>query len=327
MQIVLANPRGFCAGVERAIEIVERALEVFGAPVWVRHEIVHNRHVVDALRARGAVFVEELAQVPEHGIVVFSAHGIAPQVEAEARQRRLQVFDATCPLVLKVHMEVARHARDGREVVLIGHAGHPEIVGTLGHYSAAQARAIYVVGSVGEAEQLQVQDGTRLAYATQTTFSIDDIKPILHTLQARFPALSGPRTEDICYATQNRQSAIKELAASCDLILVIGSPASANSQRLREIAAQQQVSAYLIDHADQLQRDWFDGRRCVGISSGASTPEVLLEQVVARLVGWGGGPVLNRPGVREQVVFALPRALAGAAPRPLRPEAQAEPER
>lgn len=312
MQIVLANPRGFCAGVERAIEIVERALDVFGAPVYVRHEIVHNHHVVAALRERGAVFVEELAQVPLHGIVVFSAHGIAPQVQAEAEQRGLQVFDATCPLVSKVHMEVGRHARDGREVVLIGHAGHPEIVGTLGHYRGVGARAIYVVGNAEEAEQLQVRDGTRLAYATQTTFSIDDIKPILQTLQRRFPALVGPRKEDICYATQNRQSAIKELAATCDLILVIGSPASANSQRLREIAAQQHVTAHLVDHAGQLQRDWFDGRRCVGITSGASTPEVLLEQVVARLEAWGGGPVVNRPGVREHVVFALPRALAGA---------------
>ncbi|NHZ37160.1 4-hydroxy-3-methylbut-2-enyl diphosphate reductase [Massilia rubra] len=313
MQIVLANPRGFCAGVERAIDIVERALDVFGAPVYVRHEIVHNRHVVAALRERGAVFVDELAQVPEHSIVVFSAHGIAPEVAAEARQRGLHVFDATCPLVGKVHMEVARHARAGREVVLIGHEGHPEIIGTLGHYSGAGARAIYVVGTAEEAARLQVQDGTRLAYATQTTFSIDDIKPILQTLQARFPALLGPRKEDICYATQNRQSAVKELAAICDLILVIGSPASANSQRLREIAAQQQVDAHLIDHADQLQRAWFEGRRCVGITSGASTPEVLLGQVVARLEEWGAGPVLNRPGVREHVVFALPRELAGAA--------------
>ncbi|NHZ90553.1 4-hydroxy-3-methylbut-2-enyl diphosphate reductase [Massilia sp. CCM 8733] len=312
MQIVLANPRGFCAGVERAIEIVERALDVFGAPVYVRHEIVHNRHVVDSLRARGALFVEELAQVPEHSIVVFSAHGIAPRVRAEADARGLRVFDATCPLVGKVHMEVGRHARDGREVVLIGHAGHPEIVGTLGHYSGPNARAIHVVGNAEEAARLQVRDGTRLAYATQTTFSIDDIKPILHILQERFPALTGPRKEDICYATQNRQSAIKELAATCDLILVIGSPASANSQRLREIAAQQHVAAHLIDHADQLQRAWFEGRRRVGITSGASTPEVLLTQVVARLQEWGAGPVENRPGVREHVVFALPRELAGA---------------
>ncbi|NHZ39982.1 4-hydroxy-3-methylbut-2-enyl diphosphate reductase [Massilia aquatica] len=313
MQIVLANPRGFCAGVERAIEIVERALEVFGAPVYVRHEIVHNRHVVAALRERGALFVEELAQVPEHSIVVFSAHGIAPQVRAEADARGLRVFDATCPLVGKVHMEVGRHARDGREVILIGHAGHPEIVGTLGHYSGPSARAIHVVGNAGEAAQLQVQDPTRLAYATQTTFSIDDIKPILHILQMRFPALTGPRKEDICYATQNRQAAIKELAATCDLILVIGSPASANSQRLREIAAGQQVDAYLVDDAEQLQRAWFDGRRRVGITSGASTPEVLLGQVVARLQAWGAGPVENRPGVREHVVFALPRELVRAA--------------
>lgn len=313
MQIVLANPRGFCAGVERAIEIVERALEVFGAPVYVRHEIVHNRHVVASLRERGALFVEELAQVPEHSIVVFSAHGIAPQVRAEADARGLRVFDATCPLVGKVHMEVARHARDGREVILIGHAGHPEIVGTLGHYSGPGARAIHVVGTADEAAQLQVLDPTRLAYATQTTFSIDDIKPILHILQRRFPALTGPRKEDICYATQNRQSAIKELAATCDLILVIGSPASANSQRLREIAAQQHVDAHLVDDADQLQRAWFEGRRRVGITSGASTPEVLLGQVVARLQAWGAGAVENRPGVREHVVFALPRELVRAA--------------
>jgi 4-hydroxy-3-methylbut-2-enyl diphosphate reductase len=312
MQIVLANPRGFCAGVERAIEIVERALEVFGAPIYVRHEIVHNSHVVAALRARGAVFVEELAQVPEHSVVVFSAHGIAPQVEAEARERRLRVFDATCPLVGKVHLDVARHARDGREVILIGHAGHPEIIGTLGHYSGPNARAIHVVGTVDDAARLQVHDGAQLAYATQTTFSIDDIKPILQILQARFPALRGPRKEDICYATQNRQAAVKELAASCDLILVIGSPASANAQRLHEIALQQRVAAYLVDHADQLQRAWFEGRRCVGITSGASTPELVLEQVLARLEQWGAGPVSNRPGVREQVVFALPRALAGA---------------
>jgi 4-hydroxy-3-methylbut-2-enyl diphosphate reductase len=309
MEIVLANPRGFCAGVNRAIQIVERALDLFGAPIYVRHEIVHNRHVVAALRTRGAVFVDELADVPQGSIVVFSAHGVPPEVRAEAERCRLQVFDATCPLVTKVHMEVARHARDGREVLLIGHPGHPEVVGTMGHYHSPQARAIHLVDSVAALDSLQVQDGAQLAYVTQTTFSIDDIQPILEALKRRFPAIVGPRNDDICYATQNRQAAAKELSMTCDLVLVVGSPSSANSRRLQEVAAHQGIEAYLIEDAGQLQRDWFLGRKRIGITSGASSPELLLEQVVARLREWGVTSVTNKPGVVERTVFALPREL------------------
>jgi 4-hydroxy-3-methylbut-2-en-1-yl diphosphate reductase len=309
MKILLANPRGFCAGVDRAIDIVERALELFGAPLYVRHEVVHNTHVVDRLRRLGARFVDELDEVPEGATVVFSAHGVSRAVETGAKARGLTVFDATCPLVTKVHMEVARYAREGRDVILIGHAGHPEVEGTMGRFEASHGGHIHLVETVADAEKLQVRDPERLAFVTQTTLSVDDTAAIVTTLRKRFPALAAPRKEDICYATQNRQDSVKKLLESCDALVVVGSKASSNSNRLRELADVAGVPGYLVDGAADLQREWFEGKRAVGVTAGASAPELLVQQVVERLQSWGGEPAQEVTGREENVVFALPRAL------------------
>jgi 4-hydroxy-3-methylbut-2-en-1-yl diphosphate reductase len=309
VKIHLANPRGFCAGVDRAIDIVERAVSLFGAPIYVRHEVVHNRYVVERLRALGAVFVEELDEVPDGATVIFSAHGVSRAVQQEASRRELSVFDATCPLVTKVHMEVTRYARDAREVILIGHAGHPEVEGTTGQFDESLGGRIYLVETPDDAAQLEVRDPSRLAFVTQTTLSVDDTARIVEALKARFPGLASPRKEDICYATQNRQDSVKELVAICDVLVVVGSSSSSNSNRLREIAAKRGVPGYLVDGADDLRREWFDGAQAVGVTAGASAPEILVQQVVTRLQAWGGQPAVEVPGRTEHVVFALPRPL------------------
>lgn len=308
MEIILANPRGFCAGVDRAIEIVERAIEEFGAPIYVRHEVVHNRYVVDGLRERGAVFVEELAEVPENSTVIFSAHGVSKQIQSEARERGLKVFDATCPLVTKVHIEVHAHANAGREIIFIGHAGHPEVEGTMGQY-ANQAGGIYLVESPADVAKLEVKNPDNLAYVTQTTLSIDDTQAVVLALQQRFPKVIGPKKDDICYATQNRQDAVKNLAADCDVILVVGSPNSSNSNRLREIAEKLGKGAYLIDDAKEMKEEWVNGVAKVGVTAGASAPEILVQQVVAQLKAWGGQIVSEKSGIEENVVFSLPKEL------------------
>jgi 4-hydroxy-3-methylbut-2-enyl diphosphate reductase len=309
MKIHLANPRGFCAGVDRAIDIVERALALFGAPIYVRHEVVHNRHVVERLRAIGAVFVEELDAVPDGATVIFSAHGVSRAVREQAGSRNLSVFDATCPLVTKVHMEVTRYAREAREVVLIGHAGHPEVEGTMGQFDASFGGRIFLVETPEDVAGLEVRQPEQLAFVTQTTLSVDDTDRVVAALRERFPALRSPRKEDICYATQNRQDAVKQLVAICDVLIVVGSRSSSNSNRLREIADKQGVAGYLVDGADDLRREWFERCRAVGVTAGASAPEVLVRQVVGRLEEWGGEPAEELPGRTEHVVFALPRAL------------------
>lgn len=309
MQIKLANPRGFCAGVDRAIEIVNRALEVFQPPIYVRHEVVHNKFVVEDLRNRGAVFVEELHQVPDDAIVIFSAHGVSRAVQDEAARRGLKVFDATCPLVTKVHLEVLRYSREGRECVLIGHAGHPEVEGTMGQYDASQGGTIYLVENEQDVASLEVRDPQTLAFVTQTTLSMDDTSKVIDALRQKFPAISGPRKDDICYATQNRQDAVKQLADDCDLVLVVGSPNSSNSNRLRELAERMGTPAYLIDGAADLQRDWFTGQTRVGITAGASAPEVLVREVIARLHGWGAQVVQELDGRKENVTFSMPKEL------------------
>ncbi len=313
MKILLANPRGFCAGVDRAIEIVERALDAFGAPIYVRHEVVHNRYVVQDLRERGAVFVDELSDVPEGGTVIFSAHGVSQQVRNEAEQRGLTVFDATCPLVTKVHVEVARHARAGHEVVLIGHNGHPEVEGTMGQYRSDHDRgAIYLVETPEDVATLQVRNPEQLAYVTQTTLSMQDTALVIEALKQRFPTIQGPKKDDICYATQNRQDAVSRLAPNCDLVLVVGSPNSSNSNRLKEIAEKKGRPAYLIDGPEDIRREWLDGVATIGLTAGASAPEVLVESVIARLQEWGVDAVEHDAGEPEQVVFALPKNLLGA---------------
>jgi len=309
MKILLANPRGFCAGVDRAIDIVERAIELFGAPIYVRHEVVHNRFVVDRLRGLGAVFVQELDEVPDGATVIFSAHGVSRAVQDEARRRDLRVFDATCPLVTKVHMEVVRFARDGREVILIGHAGHPEVEGTMGQFDAANGGRISLVEDVADVECLEVRDPSRVGVVTQTTLSVDDTADVLEALKSRFPTLTTPRKEDICYATQNRQDAVKTLVSRCDVVVVVGSQASSNSNRLREIAEKAGIPGYLVDGPDDLERDWFEGKECVGVTAGASAPELLVQRVVARLREWGGMDADEVVGREENVVFALPREL------------------
>ena len=310
MTVVLANPRGFCAGVDRAIGIVERALELFGAPIYVRHEVVHNKFVVDGLRARGAIFVDELDDVPDDATIIFSAHGVSKAVWEEAKRRKLKVFDATCPLVTKVHLEVARFAKDGREVVLIGHAGHPEVEGTMGQYrNAGESGGVYLVETPVDVAQLQVKDPQRLAFVTQTTLSVDETHDIIIALKMCFPAIEGPRKDDICYATQNRQDAVKELAARCELILVVGSPNSSNSNRLSESAEKCGAKAYLIDNASEIKRSWLEGVTTVGVTAGASAPEVLVSEVVAQLQAWGVGNVEQAQGREENVVFALPKGL------------------
>lgn len=309
MQIKLANPRGFCAGVDRAIEIVNRALEVFGPPIYVRHEVVHNKFVVDDLRNRGAVFVEELHQVPDDGVVIFSAHGVSRIVQAEAVRRGLKVFDATCPLVTKVHMEVTRYAKAGIEAILIGHEGHPEVEGTMGQYDRRQGGDIYLVEDEADVAALQVRHPEQLAFVTQTTLSVDDTARVIAALRARFPAIQGPRNDDICYATQNRQDAVKQLAADAGVVLVVGSPNSSNSNRLRELAERMGAKAYLIDNADQIDRAWVTGVGVVGLTAGASAPEVLIQQVIARLREWGGATPEELDGRPEHIVFSMPKAL------------------
>jgi len=309
MQVLLANPRGFCAGVDRAIDIVERALELFGAPVYVRHEVVHNRHVVERLRGLGAVFVEELADVPAGAHVIFSAHGVSNAVVDEAAQRGLTVFDATCPLVTKVHMEVQRYASEGRDVILIGHAGHPEVEGTMGRFDGSFGGSIHLVQSVADVAALVVRDPERLAFVTQTTLSMDDTAQIAAALRQRFTQLATPRHEDICYATQNRQDAVKKLLEHCDVLVVIGSSTSSNSNRLRELADRLGVSGYLVDGPEDLRREWFAGKTAVGVTAGASAPEVQVQQVIERLRSWGGEVSREVSGREEKVYFSLPREL------------------
>lgn len=314
MQIILANPRGFCAGVDRAIGIVERALELFGAPVYVRHEVVHNKYVVDGLREKGAVFVDELDEVPDDSTVIFSAHGVAKRVREEAARRQLRIFDAICPLVTKVHMEVGRYQDEGRECILIGHAGHPEVEGTLGQYRRRDGiGGMYLVESVGDVWKLEVKNPGFLAFVTQTTLSMDDTAVVIDALRKRFPAIVGPKKEDICYATQNRQDAVKKLVKQCDVILVVGSQTSSNSTRLKEIAEKQGIPAYLIDSADEIEQHWIKDKNVIGVTAGASAPEALVEQVVERLREWGGETVQEAAGIRENVVFSLPRELTKAA--------------
>ena len=310
MDVFLANPRGFCAGVDRAFEIVKRAIETLGAPIYVRHEVVHNRFVVDDLKARGAVFVEELDEVPDNATVIFSAHGVSQAVRAEADRRGLKVFDATCPLVTKVHFEVARHCRAGRDVVLIGHAGHPEVVGTMGQWSREGASGlIYLVEDIEGVATLQVGQPENLAYTTQTTLSVDDTRGIIDALKARFPAIQGPRHDDICYATQNRQDAVRELAGRCDLVLVVGSPNSSNSNRLAELARREGVESYLIDGAHEIDPAWVAGKHHIGLTAGASAPQVLVDGVIARLRELGVQGVSELDGEPEDMVFALPKEL------------------
>jgi 4-hydroxy-3-methylbut-2-enyl diphosphate reductase len=313
MQILLANPRGFCAGVDRAIDIVERAVALFGAPIYVRHEVVHNKHVVDRLRTIGAIFVEELNEVPDDATVVFSAHGVPRVVQDEAKRRSLKVFDATCPLVTKVHMEITRYAREAREVFLIGHAGHPEVEGTIGQFDASLGGSIVLVQTVEDVATLKVHNPERVAFVTQTTLSVDDTAAIVAALRARFPSLKAPVKEDICYATQNRQDAVKELIGRCDVLVVVGSKSSSNSNRLREMADKCRKPGYLVDGPEDLRREWFDGVDKIGLTAGASAPEILVQGVIAQLREWGGEVAEELHGRTEHVIFALPRALRGVA--------------
>jgi len=308
MEVLLANPRGFCAGVERAIEIVERALEMHGAPIYVRHEVVHNKFVVEDLRRKGAVFVEELDEVPTGATVVFSAHGVPRHVADEARTRGLRVFDATCPLVTKVHVEVGKMRSAGLEIVMIGHRGHPEVEGTMGQSESG----MHLVETVEDAQKLSVRDPQKLAYVTQTTLSVDDARNIVQALRARFPSMVGPKKDDICYATQNRQDAVKFMAPQCDLVIVVGSPNSSNSNRLREVAQSRGKAAYMVDNALQLKPEWLEGRKRVGVTAGASAPEVLVQEVIERLRTLGAVRVVQLEGIQENVTFPLPKALATA---------------
>jgi len=309
MNIYLANPRGFCAGVDRAIDIVERALQIFGAPVYVRHEVVHNRFVVDDLAQKGAIFVEELDEIPDGATVIFSAHGVSQQVREDAAQRQLKVFDATCPLVTKVHLEVARHAKAAEEVILIGHAGHPEVEGTLGQYDPQQGGNIYLVETLDDIEQLEVSNPQSLAYVTQTTLSVDDTRLMIDRLREKFPDIKGPRKDDICYATQSRQDAVRELARHVDVLLVLGSTNSSNSNRLRELAEKQGVAAYLIDGAADIKTEWLDAASAIGVTAGASAPEVLVKEVTAKLEKLYGASVIQNGGHTENVSFQLPKEL------------------
>ena len=308
MDILLANPRGFCAGVERAIAIVEKALEQFGAPIYVRHEVVHNKFVVDNLRAQGAVFVDELDQVPDGATVIFSAHGVSKAVQAEAKRRELRIFDATCPLVTKVHLEVARHRAQGREVVMIGHKGHPEVEGTMGQ----SGDGMHLVEKVADVPRLTLANPESVAYVTQTTLSVDDAAAVIAALRERFPAIVGPKKDDICYATQNRQDAVSKLAETCDVVIVVGSPSSSNSNRLREVAAGKGCAAYLIDGAEEIRPEWLAGKTRLGLTAGASAPEILVEQVIDRLKVLGAVAVAMQPGAAEQMSFPLPASIAGA---------------
>ena len=310
MQVVLANPRGFCAGVDRAIEIVERALDLFGAPIYVRHEVVHNKFVVDGLRDRGAVFVDELNEVPDGNTVIFSAHGVSQAVRQEAAARDLRVFDATCPLVTKVHLEVTRHCKAGDEVILIGHKGHPEVEGTMGQYQCDDpGTGIYLVETPNDVKNLTVNNPAALSFVTQTTLSMDDTETVIDALREKFPAIKGPKKDDICYATQNRQDAVKRLSSDCEVVLVVGSPNSSNSNRLREIAEKEGRKGYLIDGPEDMKQAWFDGVSKVGVTAGASAPEILVESVIYQLEGWGVNSVTTDGGEPENVVFSLPKEL------------------
>jgi 4-hydroxy-3-methylbut-2-enyl diphosphate reductase len=315
MQILLANPRGFCAGVDRAIDIVERAIDLFGAPIYVRHEVVHNKYVVDRLRTIGAVFVEELEEVPAGATVIFSAHGVSRVVQQEAQRRALTVFDATCPLVTKVHMEVTRYAREAREVFLIGHAGHPEVEGTIGQFDTSFGGSIYLVETVEDVARVVVRNAAHLAFVTQTTLSVDDTASIVEALRTRFPGLKAPVKEDICYATQNRQDAVKDLIGHCDVLVVVGSKSSSNSNRLREMADKVGIPGFLVDGPEFLHRDWFDGAKTVGVTAGASAPEILVQGVITQLKAWGGSVVNELKGREEHVIFALPRTLRDVTKR------------
>ncbi len=305
MEIILANPRGFCAGVDRAISIVERALDLFGAPIYVRHEVVHNKFVVNGLKQRGAIFVDEISEVPDDNTVIFSAHGVSKSVRQEAKARELKVFDATCPLVTKVHMEVSRVSRKNIECILIGHAGHPEVEGTMGQYSSESA-GIYLVESPQDVANLVVKNPQKLYFCSQTTLSVDDTLDVIDALRAKFPDIQGPRKDDICYATQNRQDAVREIADKVDLMLVVGAKNSSNSNRLKELASKIGVTSYLIDTADDINTDWLQGIDKVGVTAGASAPAVLIMQVVEALKGYGGHQVVEHPGKEESIVFAVP---------------------
>ncbi len=309
MDIKLANPRGFCAGVDRAIDIVDRALDIFGAPIYVRHEVVHNKFVVDKLRNRGAVFVEELDEIPDDVIVIFSAHGVSQAVQQEAKQRNLKVFDATCPLVTKVHIEVTKYAGDGMECVLIGHAGHPEVEGTMGQYDLSTGGKMYLVEDAEDVAGLVVKNPAQLAFVTQTTLSMDDTATVIDALRQKFPLIQGPRKDDICYATQNRQDAVKQLAIESDLVLVVGSVASSNSNRLRELAERCGCEAYLIDGPQDIQPSWMSGKTAIGLTAGASAPEVLVKEVIGRLEELGAKPPQELDGVVENISFSLPKEL------------------
>ncbi len=307
-ELILANPRGFCAGVDRAIDIVERALELFGAPIYVRHEVVHNRYVVDSLRDKGAVFVEEVEEVPDNSTLIFSAHGVSKQVQQQGKQRGLKVFDATCPLVTKVHMEVSRYEKQGMECILIGHQGHPEVEGTMGQYTAEEG-GMYLVESPEDVARLKVKNPQRLAFVTQTTLSVDDTSLVIDALRQHFPHITGPSKDDICYATQNRQDAVKTLASDCDLVLVVGSVNSSNSNRLRELSEKLGTKAYLLDNADEIQSEWLEGKQRIGLTAGASAPEVLVQQVVERLAELGVSTAREGEGLRENIEFSLPKEL------------------
>lgn len=310
MQIILANPRGFCAGVDRAIEIVDQALEAFGAPIYVRHEVVHNRTVVEGLRSKGAVFIEDVSEVPEGSFLIFSAHGVSKQVQKESKDRNLTVFDATCPLVTKVHMQVAKHAKDGREAILIGHEGHPEVEGTMGQYEKLSKNGgMYLVETPEDVKNLKVNNPNDLAYVTQTTLSMTDTRIMVDALHEYFPNIQEQKKDDICYATQNRQDAVHDLAETADVILVVGSPNSSNSNRLREIAEQIGKTSYLIDTADDMDKVWFDGINVVGVTAGASAPEVLVQAVIDKLREWGGTGAVEIQGIEEKVVFSMPKNL------------------
>ena len=309
MQIYLANPRGFCAGVDRAIAIVNEALMRFEPPIYVRHEVVHNKFVVSDLANRGAVFVEELDEVPDGSIVIFSAHGVSKAVQDEAQRRDLTVFDATCPLVTKVHIEVANFAQEGMDAVLIGHAGHPEVEGTMGRFSRRYGGQIHLVENEADVEKLSVRDSERLAFVTQTTLSMDDTARVIDALRAKFPSIQGPRKDDICYATQNRQDAVKDLAGRCEVVLVVGSPNSSNSNRLRELAERMGCQAYLIDNTSEMHKEWLDGVQNIGVTAGASAPEVLIQEVLQQLQDWGGKLPHELAGIEENVTFSLPKAL------------------
>ncbi|MFK5914753.1 MAG: 4-hydroxy-3-methylbut-2-enyl diphosphate reductase [Woeseiaceae bacterium] len=310
MKVILANPRGFCAGVDRAIDIVERAIELFGAPIYVKHEVVHNKFVVDELRNKGAVFVEELEEIPDDTIVIFSAHGVSQSVRQEAKERGLKVFDATCPLVTKVHMEVTRYSKAGQECVLIGHVGHPEVEGTMGQFDASQGGQMYLVEDVDDVNDLVINNPDHLSYVTQTTLSMDDTASVIDALRKRFPNIHGPKKDDICYATQNRQDAVKKLAQESDLVLVVGSPNSSNSNRLKEVAERIGTEAYLIDNETEIHKEWLVGKENVGLTAGASAPAELVENVIAKLREWGVKTITNQDGKEENIVFSLPKELA-----------------